>query len=172
MPIHRNSTTQYDEDADMFISEPVRKVRKLNKAGLLVLFLLLMLFLGSTAYYYRRNLKFSSNPQQASAESVQELVKKVSQLILLPKDETPTVATVTDPEFLKKKQSFFNNASVGDKILIYPMARKAFMYNPTLNKIIESAPIVFGNQQSAQTPADETTQPQTSPSTTTPAKTP
>lgn len=127
-----------------------------NKTGLLVLFMLAVLFIGSTAYYYRENAKLKNNPQQAAQEEINSLIAKVSKLILLPQGETPIVATVVDPDKLKKQQSFFTNASVGDKILIYGGAREAYMYNPKLNKIIQVAPIVFGDQGQQSQPSTET----------------
>ncbi len=40
-----------------------------------------------------------------------------------------------------KGQPFFANAQVGDKVLIYYKAKKAILYNPTDNKIVEVGPI-------------------------------
>ena len=135
--------------------EPLVRPRS-NKIGLFALFILAVLFLGSTTYYYRENVKLKSgDAQKAAQESIIELVNKVSKLIILPRGETPVVATVTDPEKLKKEQVFFTNASIGDKILIYTKARKAFMYNPKLNLIIEVAPIVLGDQNSQSQPTSQ-----------------
>ena len=64
----------------------------------------------------------------------------VSKLMVLPTDETPTMATVSDPEKLKN-QAFFVNAKVGDKVLIYTKARKAILFSPSQNKIIEVSPL-------------------------------
>ncbi len=146
MPPITRRPSNVDMDTDTYTSEPVSRPN-FNKIGLLVLFVLFVLFLGSTTYYYLENVKLkSANSQKAAQESITELVNKVSKLIVLPRGETPVVATVTDPEKLKKEQVFFTNASIGDKILIYTKARKAFMYNPKLNLIIEVAPIVLGDQ--------------------------
>ena len=79
----------------------------------------------------------------ANAEAAQEaadVIKAVGELIMLPEDEEPTVATVTDPTKLKD-QAFFANAKTGHKVLIYTQARKAFLYDPEANKLVEVAPI-------------------------------
>ena len=115
-----------------------------NKIFLAALAVLVLVFGATTVYFYRQASKLKQDPQKAAQESTQELIGKVSKLIVLPAGETPTVATVTDPEKLKKEQPFFANASVGDKVLIYTGARKAYMYNPTTNKIIEVAPVNIG----------------------------
>ena len=83
------------------------------------------------------------NKEQAQAE-MQALVAEIGKLIELPKGENPTVATITDPEKLKD-QPFFANAKNGDKVLIYPNARKAFLYDPSTKKLIEVAPLILGN---------------------------
>ncbi len=73
-------------------------------------------------------------------EEAKDLLTKVSKLYLLPNNEDPTVATVSDPEILKD-QSFFILSEKGDKVLIFNKAGKAVLYRPSLNKIIEIAPI-------------------------------
>jgi hypothetical protein len=115
-----------------------------NKIFLIALAVLVIIFGGTTVYFYQQSTKLKQDPQKAAQESTQELISKVSKLIVLPAGETPTVATVTDPEKLKKEQPFFANASVGDKVLIYTGARKAYMYNPSANKIVEVAPVNIG----------------------------
>jgi len=73
-------------------------------------------------------------------EEYDTLVKKVGTNLDLPKGESPTVATVTDVNQLKG-QVFFKNAQNGDKVMIYTQARKAILYRPSTNKIIEVGPI-------------------------------
>lgn len=79
----------------------------------------------------------------SGALEVQQLVDAVGKLMILPQDEQPTVATVTDLEKLKG-QPFFAQAQVGDKVLIYTAAAKAILYRPSENKIIELAPLSVG----------------------------
>ena len=74
------------------------------------------------------------------AEEVKNLVAQLSEFIVLPEDEEPTVATVTDPELLRG-QPFFENAEIGYKVLIYAKAKKAILYDPESKKIVDIAPI-------------------------------
>lgn len=93
---------------------------------------------------YMQLMKVKQNPQAQAQKEVRELVAKVSKLVVLPEGETPTVATVSDPEALKD-QAFFTNAQKGDKVLIYTNAKKAVLYSVTTNKILDVAPLNIGN---------------------------
>ena len=114
------------------------------------------LFAGATSFYlwtlYQKSQadlnRFKSNPQTVSIEEGKMLVNKVGLLIALPKEE-PTIATVTDVGKLKD-QPFFSQAVNGDKVLIYTQAKKAILYRPGINKIIDVAPVNVGVSPSPQ----------------------
>jgi len=99
-------------------------------------------------YFYSQLSELKADPQARAQKEVASLVAKVSQLIVLPENETPTVATVSDVEALSA-QPFFAKASNGDKVLIYTSAKKAILYNPEMNKVVEIAPVNIGNNQGA-----------------------
>ncbi len=82
----------------------------------------------------------SEDPIEITAKEVKDIANKVSKLMILPQNETPTLATVSDPEKLKN-QPFFANAKTGFKVLVYAQAQKAILYDPYENKIVEVAPI-------------------------------
>lgn len=84
--------------------------------------------------------ELTTNPQRASEEEVKKLVEQVGKLIALPEGEQPTVATVSDREKLKELP-FFLHAENGDKVLIYVNARKAFLFRPSSQKLIEVASV-------------------------------
>ncbi len=91
---------------------------------------------------------------QRMENEANSVIKRVGQLMVLPGDEEPTVATVTDLNALKG-QPFFTGAKIGDKVLIYTNAKKAILYDPVANKIVNVAPINLGNQPvlSSQAPS-------------------
>jgi len=110
--------------------------------GLLVL---LLISAGAAVYFYQQLSDLRGNPQDVAQKEVEAVITKVGKLIVLPEGETPTLATVSDPEALKS-QPFFAKAAKGDKVLIYTNARKAILYNPESNKIVEVAPVNIGGQ--------------------------
>lgn len=101
----------------------------------LTLLSLLILSIAGNVYYFLK-VRTLENPQLAAQEEVQSLVRTVGKLIVLPTDDTPTIATVSDPSKLRD-QAFFNNAQVGDKVLIYQRARKAVLWRPSTSQVIE-----------------------------------
>lgn len=109
----------------------------LNKKSIILL-ILLVVFLFLAIYFYQKTSKVEDVATNET-EAV-ELIASVGKLIVLPEGEVPTIATVSDPEELKD-QPFFVKAKVGDKVILYPQSRKAFLYDPTANKILEVAPI-------------------------------
>lgn len=91
---------------------------------------------------YSRLKQLVSDPSLINKEEARNTISKVSRLMELPTDEEPTVATVADLEQLKNKP-FFQKAKLGDKVLIYTKAKKAILYDPKSNKIIDVGPITF-----------------------------
>ncbi|MEK7124690.1 MAG: hypothetical protein AAB877_03375 [Patescibacteria group bacterium] len=142
------------DNKTIMMDEPAAK-NKLVKI-LIPALIVAVIALGGLSYYLYSQLKsFKKNPQQIAQQEIQSLIEKVGKLVVLPEGETPTVATVADPEKLKD-QPFFANAKKGDKVLIYTNAKKAILYDPVNNKIVEIAPVNIGNNQTQ-------TQPQTQP---------
>lgn len=105
---------------------------------------------GGLAYYYFGQYQdLKANPQKVAQQETKDLVAAVSKLMVLPEGEDPTIATVADPDKLKD-QAFFAKAQKGDKVLIYANAKKAILYNPGSNRIVEIAPLNIGNQAPAK----------------------
>lgn len=103
---------------------------------------IVILAIGGFLYY-----QSSQKSQQAISQNQQEnrkLVEEVGKLVELPVGEEPTIATVTDVDKLKD-QPFFQKAQNGDKVLIYTNAKKAYLYSPTLKKVLDIAPINIGS---------------------------
>jgi len=103
-------------------------------------------------YFYKQVRDLKKDPNIIAQQEVADLVVKVGKLVVLPAEEKPTIATVSDPEALKD-QLFFANAVKGDKVLIYAQAKKAILYSVSMNKIIEVAPLNIGDGKAVTPPA-------------------
>jgi hypothetical protein len=117
----------------------------------IVLFLLLVVSAGSAYYFYSQFNALKTNPNLVTQEEVKSLISKVGKLIVLPQGEDATIATVNEPEKLKD-QLFFAKAKKGYKVLIYTNAKKAILYDPVNNLIVEVAPVNIGAQTTPTTP--------------------
>lgn len=112
--------------------------------NIIIVLVVLVVILGAGfAYYFQ---KANTDPNKVAQEELTEVVEKVGKLIVLPEGETPTLATVSDPSKLKD-QTFFARAKAGDKVLIFTNSKKAILYDPVANKIVEVAPVNLGGGQ-------------------------
>lgn len=100
---------------------------------------------------YQKSQALLRNPTEAARQEVRALTERVGRHIELPNEE-PTVATVSDKEKLAD-QPFFANSENGDKVLIYTQARKAILYRPATNKIIEVSTVNLGGMTGTATPS-------------------
>jgi hypothetical protein len=107
---------------------------------ILIPWMLFVLAILADGYFvYKIYVVKAGNSQNSAQTEATNIINEVGKLIVLPTDEIPTIATVTDLSQLKN-QPFFANAKVGDDVLIYSQAQKAILYDPSLNKIVEMAP--------------------------------
>lgn len=105
-----------------------KKNKKLIHA--LLIFIVVLVFF----YVYGKYQRYSVSDDR------QVLIDRVGKLIMLPRDEVPTIATVTNLGPLQKTP-FFINARLGDKVLMYGKSGKAILYRPTEDQIIEIGPL-------------------------------
>lgn len=127
----------------------------------LIILIIIVASVAGSAYLYDTNQKtqteiekLKQDPSTVAKEQAKELLVEVGKIVVLPKGETPTIATVTDESKLAD-QPFFENAKKGDKVLIYTEAKKAYLYRPSTKKIIEIAPVRIGEEQSKTTTKEE-----------------
>ena len=78
--------------------------------------------------------------------------------MILPDDEQPTVATVTNVDELKVQQPFFERASNGDKIIIYTNSRKAIIYSPEKDIIVNVGTLLVDSPSIEKPETDQTGQ--------------
>jgi len=137
-------------------TDTANKYARLSKV-LFIILILVLIALTAAIYSQRKTAKkiarlsTVSGQQEVVKQEIDKLVATVNKLIILPKNETPTIATVSNATELAKSQSFYKGASDGDKVLIYFKAEKAFIYNPNKNILINVGPVYLDKSKSETT---------------------
>lgn len=73
----------------------------------------------------------------------QKVKAEIAKLINLPQEE-PVMALVTNADQLIAEQPFYQGVTNGDVLVIYPQARKAVLFNPRTNKLVNVGPVNVG----------------------------
>jgi uncharacterized protein YneF (UPF0154 family) len=118
---------------------------KISPKKLILIIVVIVLVIGAVAGLffimdYQKKQTLAKNPKLAKEADTKELVEKVGKLIKLP-NETPSIATVSDISKLQN-QTLFQNAQNGDKVLIFNQAKRAIVYRPSENVIVEIGNVV------------------------------
>jgi len=131
--------------------------KQLLKFIIPILIVLVVSIAGLLSYTISNNkstaLKLNNNTSGKNIlNSDEDVINAVKKLMLLP-DETPTIITIND---LTKYQGqpFFAKAAVGDKVLVFMNSKKAILYSPSDNLIIEVGAI--NNQTAGQVAGSNT----------------
>jgi len=106
------------------------------------LILIILILIGVVVGYgiIKKNGALTPQGGKLTASQVSELIAEVGEKMIIPKGETPTIATVTDITKLQS-QPFFRNAVNGDKVMIFGSTNTAILYRPSIHKIVTVAPI-------------------------------
>ncbi len=123
---------------NVFIAAQADRVRGFSRTQkyLAIVSAILIVVAGGT-YLLTQGTRGVPGDQQAKKEqTVQDVVAAVSKIFRLPEGEEPVMATITDPEKLRD-QPFFVYATKGDRVLIYNTAKKAILYRPSEQRIID-----------------------------------
>ena len=110
-----------------------------------IIFVIFFLVIVCILFFVFKDRIFTENTNDIGQnKEAKTLTQRVGEHIFLPEGEVPTIATVSDPEALRG-QTFFIDAKKGDKVLIFPNAKKAILYDPVADKIITIAPLNTGS---------------------------
>lgn len=106
-----------------------------------------------TMYYFDKTVKIDNQvlDERLAPEKIEEVLAKLSDNILLPEDEDPLLAVITDIDALVENQLFYKDASNGDYIIVYQNSARAILYNFDLDKIINVGPIQYTDDGSQPT---------------------
>lgn len=137
---------------------PIDQSKRIPQKKLFIfigLSMVLIALLASSVYFfiqYQNTQKLLKDPAQADKGDVKMLIAKVGMIMALPDDEVPTIATVSDKSKLRD-QVFFLRAENGDKVLIYSNAKRAILYRPSSNKIIDVTSVAITSPETGGTPS-------------------
>ena len=135
---------------------PIKTAKKVRPLKVLLTIGVLLLILGTavmTFLYYqtRQELLQLSTPQGQQRLSEQEMtavLEQLGKLTLLP-DEEPVMATIIDAAYLATQSAFYEQSENGDKLVVFPKAKKAIIYSPSRNIIVNSGPVIDDQVSSA-----------------------
>jgi hypothetical protein len=96
--------------------------------------------LSLAGFFFYQWKEIKKDPNREIEVSTENLLERVGKLMILPQDEDPTIATVSDLDALKD-QPFFAQAKLGYKVLIYTKSRKIILYDPNEDRIVDVAPL-------------------------------
>lgn len=125
-------------------NEPIvitrRQLRRYTQLGAIGLGALLLIFLAWQYIDARRDADKLSDPKTSAEQANKELVSDLRKVAVLPADEEPQVAELTDKD-KQKNNPFFANAENGDKVLVYQKASKVIIYRPSTKQVVNMATI-------------------------------
>lgn len=132
----------------------------MKKSIIILIFILLSIVtvasLGMAMYAYTQVQSVKKTASEGKSDDDSKMLQSIASVMVLPEDK-PTIVTVTDRDKLQD-QEFFKKAQNGDKVVIYESIRRIFLYRPSLNKIVDVAPLVFTGQQPVSQAATQSAQ--------------
>lgn len=158
MSLEKKQIEQFEIPKLELLSSPmVQEFQKfISKHQLMpTIIIVLLLGLGAGGYFFYQSQKavqftgVTSTGQILDKEQIKSLIADIRKVTQLPQGEDPNVATVVDIGKLKN-QPFFAEGKNGDVVLMYPNAKKVFLYDPGAKKIVNIAPLTAGNTPTPQ----------------------
>lgn len=144
--------------------KPKKRIKSFFISALFFVLVAGMGFLGWQYWLAQKNIKQLSD-QKSSEQSVQktandDLIEKVGKITVVPTDERPTVADVSDASKLAGLP-LFDKVQNGDKVLSYTKARRQVVYRPSTNQVVTvitlpepSANTTTAEEEAANTDSD------------------
>ncbi len=107
---------------------------------------LMVLSTGVYATWYvgaHRKGALATAGEASTSASTDAYIQAIARKMLLPEDNTPPrVAIITDPVLLTEEQEFYRGAEAGDVLVVFEDSRRAIVYSPRRDIIVNVGPIV------------------------------
>lgn len=128
------------------------KRQKRNRVKKIIIFIVILgLFALLFSFVFKKKDEKPTQEDAMSEKEVSVLTEELSKFMVVP-DEEPLIFTISDVDFLVKEQKFFQNASNGDILFVFPEAEKAVVYSPKRERIINAGPVNFNGASMGQIP--------------------
>lgn len=117
----------------------------MNKTTKIIVGVVVIIAIAAIAFALNQNKKLQdvkNSTQEVATTEVEKIISDVSKHIVLPANETPSAAVVSDLSKLKG-QPFFERAELGDVVLVYANVRRVVLWRPSTQKIVEVSAINF-----------------------------
>jgi hypothetical protein len=122
----------------------------MSKKRLLIAVILSLIFFCSTAaiwLYFKTKeriaaLQTPAAQQTAVQNEVSSAMKQLKTHLLVPEEE-PVIATIIDPALVATKSAFYSQVQKDDQLIIFPEAKKAVLFRPRSNIIVNMGPLQF-----------------------------
>ena len=116
----------------------IMNIRNIDKRYKILGIMVVLVLTGAIGFAVFKYISSDQYKQKVSEAQKNGIVARVSKIMVLPEGEDPTVAIVDDVTKLKN-QPFFTRAINGDEVIIYPLSKKAILFRPKDNKIVDFA---------------------------------
>lgn len=116
---------------------------------IIVIFIILSAMTAYGFYMVKKvqNLALVQNSRKLS-QNTDDYLAQISKKMWLPNDKTPPrLFKVTDPNPLAAKQSFYKGAMTGDVLVVFDDSKRAILYSPSRNVIINTGVIKYNNSK-------------------------
>ena len=135
------------------------------RSTILIIFVAILAIgsLGSAVLFHYRYTQLQKNPNLAAEQKNKNLISAVGKLFNVESNETPTLAIITEEEKVRASNEFFARVKNGDAVLFYAQMKKAVLYRPSTNQIVEIVPLILEKTTStasstlSETPSETST---------------
>jgi hypothetical protein len=120
---------------------------------ILILVVVAVVMGGGWYFFTKGQQDFVIKPGEKLTESqVEQLIARVGRFLVLPSDEQPSVAAISDAQELAQRQSFYKDAQDGNILIVY--SNKAIIYDAVADQLVNVGPIVRTDTELAPTASD------------------
>lgn len=112
---------------------------------------LLVAVIGGGGYFAYTKVVAGWIEQYQAAQETKTIIRDVGEVVLLPEDDTPQIATISNAEQLKKGDTFFASAKNGDATLFYKTSGIVILFDLEAHKLLNMGVIATSSESASET---------------------